>query len=122
LQRLDSVLAEEGGNYQHSTITIEHVLPQNPPSESQWMTWFPVEEDRNNWTHRLANLVLLSRRKNSQASNYEFSRKKGEYFQRQGTTTFALTTGVLSKDEWTPDILANRQEELIAALKKEWRL
>ncbi len=121
LQRLDSVVAEEGATYQHSIVSIEHVLPQSPPDYSQWMCWFPDEEERKQWTHRLANLVLLSRRKNSRASNFEFERKKNEYFQN-GTTTFALTTQVVGQSKWTPKILECRQQELIGALKKEWRL
>ena len=119
--RLDSVVAEEGAIYQHSIVSIEHVLPQSPPDCSQWMCWFPDEEERKQWTHRLANLVLLSRRKNSRASNFEFERKKNEYFQN-GTTTFALTTQVVGQSKWTPKILECRQQELIGALKKEWRL
>ena len=122
LLRLDSVVAEEGASYQHPVVSIEHVLPQSPPDDSQWMTWFPDEEERKHWTHRLANLVLLSRRKNTRASNYEFERKKSEYFQKHGTTTFALTTKVVDQSEWTPTILRCRQRELIGALKKQWRL
>ena len=122
LLRLDSVVADEGASYQHPIVSIEHVLPQNPGDDSQWVKWFPDEEDRKRWTHRLANLVLLSRRKNSRASNYEFERKKSEYFQKHGTTTFALTTKVVDQSEWTPTILKCRQQELIGALRKQWRL
>ena len=122
LLRLDSVVAEEGASYQHPIISIEHVLPQSPPDDSQWREWFPDEEARKHWTHRLANLVLLSRRKNARASNYEFERKKNGYFQKNGTTTFALTTKVVDQSEWTPTILERRQRELIGALKKQWRL
>ena len=122
LLRLDSVVAEEGASYQHPMVSIEHVLPQSPPDDSQWMKWFPDEEERRQWTHRLANLVLLSRRKNTRASNYEFERKKSEYFQNHGTTTFALTTKVVDQSEWTPTTLERRQRELIGALKKQWRL
>ena len=66
--------------------------------------------------------MLLSRRKNTRASNYCFERKKQEYFLKKGTTTFALTTQVVNESEWTPEVLECRQERLIDALKKEWRL
>ena len=122
LLRLDSVVAEEGASYQHPIVSIEHVLPQNPGDDSQWVKWFPDEEERKRWTHRLANLVLLSRRKNSRASNYEFERKRSEYFQKHGTTTFALTTKVVDQSEWTPTILKCRQKELVGALRRQWRL
>ncbi|MCZ0940630.1 MAG: RecQ family ATP-dependent DNA helicase [Caldilineaceae bacterium] len=122
LLRLDSLLADEGARYEHSTITVEHVLPRNPERNSQWLRDFPDEEKREEWTDKLANLVLLSRTKNSQALNYDFDRKKTAYFQRGGVVTFALTTQVVAESEWTPDVLQRRQSELINALKKEWRL
>ena len=122
LLRLDSLLADEGARYEHSKITVEHVLPRNPERNSQWLRDFPDEEEREEWTDKLANLVLLSRTKNIRALNYDFSRKKKEYFQRGGAAPFALTTQVLAEDEWTPAVLQRRQRELINALKKEWRL
>ena len=122
LLRLDSLLADVGARYEYSTISIEHVLPQNPDPCSEWMVWFPDEEKRVQWTHRLANLVLLSFYKNVSAQNYEFERKKSEYFQRQQVALFALTTQVLNESEWTPEVLERRQRYLIEVLKKEWRL
>ena len=122
LERLDSLLADAGASYVRTIVTVEHVLPQNPPAGSEWMSWFPDGEERQDWTHRLANLVLLSRRKNSAASNWGFQRKKSEYFQRGGVTPFALTTQVVSEPEWTPAVLERRQRGLICALQMEWRL
>ena len=101
--------------------SIEHVLPQNPSSGSKWLTDFPDDEERAYLTHTLANLVLLSRRKNSQASNWDYERKKNEYFLRNNPP-FALTTQLAIVDRWTPEILYDRQESLIGMLKKEWRL
>lgn len=122
LLRLDSLLAGAGARYQHPVISVEHVLPQHPAPKSQWMEWFPDANERASWTHRLSNLVLLSRRKNYRASNLEFDRKKNEYFQQRNVSPFALTTQVLNESAWTPKVLERRQQELINALKKEWRL
>lgn len=122
LERLDSLIADTGATYTHRTVTVEHVLPQNPRADSEWMTWFPNEEERQEWTHRLANLVLLSRRKNASASNWDFERKKGQYFQRTSVALFALTTQVVNESNWTPEVLERRQGALIDALREEWRL
>ncbi len=122
LLRLDSLLADEGVRYEHSTVTVEHVLPRNPKGSSQWLIDFPDEEEREEWTDRLANLVLLSRTKNSRALNHDFERKKREYFQRGSVVTFALTSQVLAEDKWTPGVLHRRQRALIDVLKKAWRL
>ena len=122
LRRLDSALTDKGASYDHSVISVEHVLPQSPDAGSEWIRNFPDQEERERWTHRLANLVLLSRRKNSRAANYDFGRKKDEYFQQNNVTPFALTTPVVNESEWTPEVLRRRQHDLIEVLKKEWRL
>ena len=122
LLRLDTLLADASASYEHPIVTIEHVLPQNPQRGSQWLRDFPNEEERKDWTHRLGNLVLLSRTKNVGASNYDFDKKRGEYFQKGGAAAFVLTASVRDESEWTPAVLAKRQKWLIDVLKKEWRL
>lgn len=122
LLRLDSALSSGGASYDHPLITVEHVLPQAPAVGSTWRRWF-TDEEREFWVHRLANLVLLTRRKNSEASNYEFDVKKQRYFAtKSGISPFVLTTQVLGKEEWTPALLEHRQAELIDALARVWRL
>lgn len=122
LLRLNSALSEAGVKYTYPTISIEHVLPQNPAPDSEWAHWFSDLDEREYWTHRLANLVLLSFRKNAKASNFEFSRKKTEYFGGGDVTSFPLTTQVLSRESWTPAVLKERQRSLIGVLASEWRL
>ncbi len=102
--RLDEILANDpGANYSHGIISIEHVLPQNPRADSQWKQDFTPEQ-REYWVHRLGNLLLLNRQKNSQARNYDFERKKARYFTTlTGSAVFALTTQVLGCDKWTPE-------------------
>ena len=123
LLRLDEVLAKDPGvSYDHPLITVEHVLPQNPQADSVWTQTF-TDEERLRWTHRLGNLVLLNRAKNSEAQNFDFEKKKAKYFSgSNGVATFALTSQVLSHHEWTPAILEKRQGELMAVLRTEWAL
>jgi uncharacterized protein with ParB-like and HNH nuclease domain len=123
LLRLDAALSEGEASYNFSIITVEHVLPQNPASNSIWMKWFPSPEERETYIHRIGNLVLLSSAKNSQAQNYDFDLKKQKYFTtKTGVSPFALTTQVLNEQEWTPEVIERRQKELIAVLKRVWRL
>lgn len=123
LLRLDDLLAKQPGvSYQHKMITVEHVLPQNPKDSSVWKQDF-TDEERLRWTHRLGNLVLLNRAKNSEAQNYDFAKKKANYFtSANGSAVFALTTQVLTQDEWTPAVIEARQTDLLAVLHKEWEL
>ncbi len=122
LLRLDSLMSDAGARYDHKVISVEHVLPRQPAQGSEWLDSFPDPEIRDTWTHRLANLVLLSRQKNTQAQNYDFARKKEEYFKKRGIAHFALTSQVLSETEWDPDVLQRRQTDLIDRLAREWRL
>jgi hypothetical protein len=122
LLRLDEALSEGEATYDYPIVTVEHVLPQNPMDGSEWLRWWPDDNERERNIHRLGNLLLLSRRKNSQAQNYEFERKKSEYFQRKRASSFALTTQVLQEEEWTPRVVEKRQELLIGELTKVWNL
>lgn len=123
LLRLDETLANNAGvAYDHRIITVEHVLPQQPGIRSEWRQVF-TDDDRATWTHRVANLVLLNRAKNSEAQNYDFATKKERYFAgRLGVSTFALTSQVLAQQAWTPDVLEARQRRLMGVLRQEWSL
>lgn len=121
LLRLDDAICDGTPNYDsYKKITIEHVLPQNPKVNSQWLSGFSPEE-KEKYLHRLSNLILLSRSKNSSASNYDFQFKKEKYF-NSPVCTFALTVQVLKQQEWKPKIVEVRQKYLVEELKRIWRL
>lgn len=123
LLRIDGMYYEQGvAEYQRKIITVEHVLPQNPDENSRWLTLFPDAEQRALWTWKLANLVLLSRSKNSSAGNLDFDEKKRTYFMSGSSAPFLGLQPVMDEEEWTPDVLQRRQRELIGMLAKEWRL
>jgi len=122
LLRLDAGLSGGGATYHHPIITIEHVLPQNPANNSKWLTLFPDADERDELTHCLGNLVLLSRRKNSEAQNYEFERKKSKYFAQNEVCSFTLTTEVLNRDQWTLEVIRERQDWLLARCSDIWKL
>lgn len=122
LLRLDSALSGGGAVYEYDLITVEHVLPQNPEPGSQWERWFPDPALRTNVLHRLGNLALLTRKKNSSASNFEFDKKKASYFTKGGVSPFTITTQVVKEKDWTPRVVQRRQAELLDKLKTIWRL
>ncbi|QQO16053.1 DUF262 domain-containing protein [Bradyrhizobium diazoefficiens] len=123
LLRLDELLSGGSAVYNQPIVTVEHVLPQNPSEGSQWLTDFPDAPERDRWVHKLANLVLLTRRKNSQASNFDFVDKKEKYFaMKAGVANFAITSNVLKEKEWTVATLERRQAEILGAIAQLWRL
>lgn len=121
--RLDSFVSNGAASYDSKILTIEHVLPQTVDAASQWATWWSDEDERNEWLHKIGNLLPLSKRTNSEAQNYDFEKKKDKYFRgKNGVTAYALTTQVLMEKEWTPAIVEQRQIELLEVYKKNWDL
>ncbi|MUU48804.1 DUF262 domain-containing protein [Helicobacter pylori] len=113
-------------------LHVEHILPQQPGSSSQWVKDFS-EEERGLYTHSLANLTLLGGTKNAQASNKDFKEKKEIYMgnavklgkdKRGRERTFrVMTCYKMTIDiahhytEWTPKSLEKRKEELIQIIE-----
>ncbi|TPH35666.1 DUF262 domain-containing protein [Helicobacter pylori] len=106
---------------------VEHILPQKPDPSSQWVKDFS-EEERELYTHSLANLTLLGGTKNSQASNLDFKDKKKIYMGEENKlnkkktprvmTCYKMTIDIAHKHtEWTPKSLEKRKEELIKIIE-----
>ncbi|MGL2582133.1 DUF262 domain-containing protein [Helicobacter pylori] len=109
---------------------VEHILPQNPDPSSQWVKDFS-EEERELYTHSLANLTLLGGTKNSQASNLDFKDKKEIYMMgktikpnnKRTMTCYKMTIDIaLYYTEWTPKSLEKRKEELIQIIESVLKL
>lgn len=121
--RLDSFVASAGASYDPAILTIEHVLPQTVDPESEWATTWPDVEIRKNWVHKIGNLIPLTRKQNSAAQNFDFEKKKEKYFKsKNGVTSYALATQVLSESSWTLEVVENRQEQLMSIFKSKWEL
>ncbi|GAA8620633.1 DUF262 domain-containing protein [Helicobacter pylori] len=110
---------------------VEHILPQKPDPSSQWVKGFS-EEERELYTHSLANLTLLGGKKNtkalSQVLNQDFKEKKEIYMGKtialDNKKTFKVMTcydmtknDVCRYTEWTPKSLEKRKEELIQIIE-----
>jgi hypothetical protein len=122
LLRMDALMSDGSATYQHEVVSVEHVMPQQPAPNSQWSAWVPDAAAHQKWVHKLGNLTLLSRKKNSSASNYEFDKKKSAYFTKGGVSAFALTTQVLQYQSWTVDVMQQRQDAMLRKLEIHWRL
>ena len=121
--RLDSFISDHAAVYDSKILTIEHVLPQTVEDNSEWAKSWPDVQVRAEWVHRIGNLGLLNKRKNSSAGNYSFKKKCKKYFLGRGNvTSYALTAQVLSYEEWTLEVVQQRQKELLTALKEGWAI
>ncbi|GAA7633649.1 hypothetical protein JP0136_01090 [Helicobacter pylori] len=112
-------------------LHVERILPQNPDPSSQWVKDFS-EEERERYTHSLANLTLLGGKKNTkalnQALNQDFKEKKEIYMGKTITldnkktfkvmTCYKMTIDIAHHyTEWTPKSLEKREKELIKIIE-----
>ncbi len=99
----------------YTNISVEHVLPQNPNVNSEWRKIF-TDEEREEWTHKLANLVLISKRKNSSLSNLNYKDKKEKYLKGRVDAFKGSKIFIDNNLEWNKNILEKRQEKIINML------
>lgn len=102
------------------TISVEHILPQNPKDDSQWIKDFS-EEERISLTNKIGNLVLISRRKNSSQGRMDFELKKKNYF-KNNIELFRNSVRVLTQNsKWSPKELNVNQVDVIAKIENHYR-
>ncbi len=117
---------------QTNDFHVEHILPQNPDPSSQWAKDFS-EEERERYTHSLANLTLLGGKKNTEASNLDFKDKKKIYMGEENKlnkkklnkkkTSRVMTCYKMTIDiahhytEWTPKSLEEREKDLMSIIE-----
>ncbi|MGY5351060.1 DUF262 domain-containing protein [Wenyingzhuangia sp. IMCC45533] len=94
-----------------ANLHLEHILPQT--LNEDWSEIF-TEQETENWTNSLANLTLLSLRKNVQAQNYNFDEKKNAYANIDNViSSFVITQDIMKEDKWNVESLERRKENLI---------
>lgn len=100
-----------------SKLHLEHILPQTPTK--YWKEKFN-EDDMETWTNALANLALLSLRKNIQAQNYDFDQKKNAYSNNDNvTTSFYTTQEIIKQNNWNIKSLEQREEKLVKKVNEK---
>ncbi len=119
--RLDSFISSDEASYIHSKLTIEHVLPQTVNEDSEWYKTWPDIDKRQEWVHKIANLLPLNKSKNSKAQNFDFDKKKNIYY-KGNSTPYHLTSKVLLVPHWTEEYLIERQKELLKVFEDNWEL
>ncbi|WP_375312795.1 DUF262 domain-containing HNH endonuclease family protein [Bradyrhizobium sp. A5] len=122
LERLDRLLAEQPVVWEGQK-TVEHILPQNPEPE-EWIEF--DQASRSAVTDTIGNLVLLTSRKNSSASNAPFAEKK-KIYSGQGSTaagkkraTYASAQELIVLSRWDMDAYEQRQKRHLSLLAEQW--
>ena len=101
--------------------SIEHILPQTP-KDDYWTGRFPVA-DIALLTHDLGNLCLTE--DNSSYSNKPFPQKLGHAgagFPCYAKSRFFQERALARWEDWTPDAVRQRREEMVAWARERWRV
>ena len=98
-------------------LSVEHILPQNPAETSRWEQDF--KEQKELWLHRLGNLMLLSRRKNTSLGNLDFAAKKERYF-KDHVEILPNSVRVLNLPVFDLPTLEARHRELLDRLRDSY--
>lgn len=108
--------------------TIEHILPQNPNENSNWLNKW-TDEERKKYLHDISNLVLT--KDNSRYRNFEFQRKskglndKGErisefYYLNSDIKQEREIADKNKYEDWTPENCKKRREVLTKWIIENW--
>lgn len=99
-------------------ISIEHILPQTPAPTSKWVADF-TDAQRTEMTHKVGNLCLIGRRKNTSLGNLDYLHKRKRYFEKN-INSFARTLQIYNTYpiQWTPAELTANQENTVQKIKK----
>lgn len=114
LLKLDYLYQDHSHRMTLDTLSVEHILPQTPAEDSQWVKDF-TEQERNEWTDRLGNLVLISKKKNSSQCRSDYTDKKSKYFSKN-ISTCPNSLRILQKEQWTSVELKTNHMEVLNRL------
>lgn len=110
LLRLEVLTSENDVFKEINAKSIEHVFPQNPDPNSEWVKDINFKEHPN-VVNNIGNLVLLSKGKNSSASNKDFNIKKERYLKTR-VSDYPRSIQVLNEDSWSINTIKDRNTEI----------
>ncbi|MDN3692102.1 DUF262 domain-containing HNH endonuclease family protein [Chryseobacterium tructae] len=118
LLKLDLLVGNKTNQLQYNknSSSIEHLLPQKIEN-----TLWSVDSDfHKEWLHKIGNLVLIDRNKNSSLSNKDYETKKNKYkgaIESRANTNFVL----MNYSEWNKESIISNQNRIIELIMKYYR-
>ncbi len=119
LLKLDYYYQNHSQKMHFETLSVEHILPQNPPKESQWNRDFSENEIKE-WVHKIGNLVLITRRKNSSLGNLDYATKVAKYFQKNIDACPNSLRILKAYSKWTITELKDNHKKTIEMIKQQY--
>ncbi|HHY6926808.1 TPA: DUF262 domain-containing protein [Burkholderia ambifaria] len=120
LIKLDFLYHDHAHRMAFESLSVEHVLPQKPSTDSQWRADFS-DEQRKDLTNRIGNLVLITTKKNTSQGNADYDIKRMKYFAKK-INTCPNSLRVLQSAKWTPFELLANQKTVIAKICQHYEI
>ncbi|GJQ48550.1 hypothetical protein KsCSTR_28010 [Candidatus Kuenenia stuttgartiensis] len=103
-------------NSDPNVVDLEHILPKKP-KQGEWPNFTSEEVDE--YSNRLGNLTVMSKKDNSNQKNESFKKKKENYKKSEIKITNEIEKNFT---EWNKDTIINRQAFLAEIAVKTWNL
>lgn len=100
-------------------LHVDHVLPGKWNSIEDWKKKWTVEQ-ADRWLHNIGNLTLLSGKKNIEASNCQFEKKKEIYGGKGshgGICAFEISKAVTEKADWSENEVKERHKWMLEQIE-----
>lgn len=110
LLRLEVLASEQNTFHEITAKSIEHIFPQNPKTESDWAK-DPNFSELRDVVNTIGNLLLLSKGKNSSASNHEFEIKKERYLKPR-VSDYPRSAQIILEKSWTIQKIKEKTREI----------
>jgi uncharacterized protein with ParB-like and HNH nuclease domain len=110
----ETLVGDGGRSIEAGKMTVEHLLPNKVGTEPYWTKQFGREWET--YSNHIGNLVLVSSKLNNDLGRRPFQEKK-EIIKRRIKTGWVITDQALENEDWTPQLVKKRGEELIRRAK-----
>ena len=116
LYAINADMQSDADTISYNQVTLEHILPQGAEHWDGWDKF--IEDEPSLYAHRIGNLTLLSSADNnsSKQANAKWKAKQGKI----AGSMFALNKQFSDIDDWSPEEIDKRQEELAKRAAEIW--
>jgi hypothetical protein len=112
LRRIETSLNTDPGPVDRRQVSVEHILPRNPPRRSHWTRLYRGTRDIAANVNRLGNMTFLSSTDNQLADTADWQTKRPIL----AASPFAVTRLAAAAEEWDSARIKERTEQLITLL------
>jgi uncharacterized protein with ParB-like and HNH nuclease domain/ribosomal protein S17E len=115
LCKLENQFSNKLIDFNNESLTIEHILPENPGVEWQQIAW----EQEKKLVYRLGNLTLMKFSRNKDAGIKNFTEKRPIY----QDSVYEITSQIAEKyQQWTEDSIEDNQNMMARLAKTIWKI